>query len=101
MSKILEKILAPIPEPATEELTEIRVYYRDVSARLRKTRRSLGYRQEDIAHCVGLNRSTIANIETGGQKCPLHLIRYLSQLGVPKDVQWWIITGDDGDLSEL
>ncbi len=101
MSQLLEKILAPIPEPVTEELTEIRVYYRDVARRLQATRKMLGLTQHDLGHHVGLSRSTIANIETGNQKCPLHFIHYLSQLGVPKDVQWWIVTGDDGEELDL
>src|SRR5438093_13360933 len=57
--------------------------YREVGIRLRQLRESVGMTQADVAIRVGLERTSVTNIEAGKQKTPLHIIyRVASTLGV-------------------
>ncbi len=57
--------------------------YREVGIRLRQLRESVGMTQADLATRVGLERTSVTNIEAGKQKTPLHIIyRVASTLGV-------------------
>lgn len=46
--------------------------YRHIGAKIQQLRTSLGWKQEDLAKKVGLQRTSIANIEAGRQRMLLH-----------------------------
>jgi len=48
--------------------------YREVGKRLRERRDVLGKKQEDVAKHIGVERTSVTNIEKGVQKPPLHLL---------------------------
>ena len=51
--------------------------YRELGARLRERRTSLGITQEKLAERSGVSRASIAIIERGKQRSPLHIIYQL------------------------
>ncbi|MDX2004548.1 MAG: helix-turn-helix transcriptional regulator [Meiothermus sp.] len=55
------------------------VLYRELGKRLRERRDALGKKQEDVAKYVGLERTSVTNIEKGVQKPPLHLLYRLCE----------------------
>lgn len=68
--------------------------YKIVGARIRELRDSRGLTQASLASRVGLERSSIANIEAGKQKIPLHVLYRLAiSLGV--DVGGLLPTRED------
>jgi transcriptional regulator with XRE-family HTH domain len=57
--------------------------YREFGRLLREARRAAGLSQTTVATNVGLNRTSIANIESGRQRFPFHMLYRLSAaLGV-------------------
>lgn len=57
--------------------------YALLGARLREIRHTRGLTQEQLAEAVGILRTSVANIEAGRQKAPLHVLYNLCQeLGV-------------------
>lgn len=46
--------------------------YRQLGAKVQQMRDVLGWTQEELASKVGLNRTSIANIEAGSQRILLH-----------------------------
>jgi DNA-binding XRE family transcriptional regulator len=46
--------------------------YRAVGAKIEELRSALGWTQEDLAKRIGLNRTSIVNIEAGRQRILLH-----------------------------
>ena len=53
---------------------DIDTLYREIGARVRQARRGCGMNQERLAELVGLTRASIANIESGVQRPPLHVL---------------------------
>lgn len=51
---------------------EIEPVYRMLGAAIQRLRDALGWTQSDLAKKVGLNRTSITNIEAGRQRFPLH-----------------------------
>ncbi len=59
-------------------------FYRALGERVRRARMSAKYSQGRLADCVGLSRSSVANIETGRQPVYIHaLVRIAKQLRTP------------------
>ncbi|MBZ5701834.1 MAG: helix-turn-helix domain-containing protein [Acidobacteriia bacterium] len=59
-------------------------FYRTLGERVRRARLSARYSQGRLASCVGLSRSSVANIETGRQPVYIHaLLRIAKQLRTP------------------
>lgn len=59
-------------------------FYEQFGARVRRARRQIGINQEELGHRVGLERSSISNIELGRQHVPLHMImEFATALEVP------------------
>jgi DNA-binding XRE family transcriptional regulator len=57
--------------------------YKIIGERIAAKRKELGMTQDDLAHSVGLLRTSITNIEAGRQKAPLHLLfRLCTNLGI-------------------
>ncbi len=57
--------------------------YKHIGGRLRVRRQELALTQKQLAERLGLERTSIANIESGLQKPPLHLLyRYCQTLGL-------------------
>lgn len=57
-------------------------FYRDFGARVRAARGD-AITQEELARRVGLSRASVANIERGGQRVPMHRIAvFADALGV-------------------
>jgi transcriptional regulator with XRE-family HTH domain len=60
--------------------------YRRLGEQISKRRRQLKLRQDDLAHQVGLTRTSITNIERGRQKVMLHhLFAIAEALGTKPD----------------
>lgn len=55
-------------------------FYTAVGARVQAHRKAKGLVQADLANAVGLNRSSMANIEAGRQHSPLHCFVMLAQI---------------------
>lgn len=49
-------------------------YYRQVGERVTRHRINKGIGQQDLATAVGLARSSIANLEAGRQRVPIHVL---------------------------
>jgi transcriptional regulator with XRE-family HTH domain len=63
---------------------DINFIYKEFGRRLRDARTAAELTQQALAEQVGLNRSSITNIEKGRQRFPLHLLFSLaSAVGVP------------------
>jgi transcriptional regulator with XRE-family HTH domain len=61
-------------------------FYEQFGHRVRSARLEQGLNQEALGHQVGLERSSISNIEKGRQRVQLHmLLEFATALGVPPD----------------
>jgi transcriptional regulator with XRE-family HTH domain len=61
-------------------------FYEQFGQRVRAGRVHLGMNQEALGHRVGLNRSSISNVEKGRQRVQLHmLLEFAAALGVKAD----------------
>ena len=59
-------------------------FYKALGERVRRARQSARFSQGRLADCVGLSRSSVANIETGRQPIYVHaLVRIATQLETP------------------
>ena len=57
--------------------------YEEIGDRIRKEREELGFTQSDLAQEIGMLRTSIANIETGRQRLPIHVLFNIARaLGV-------------------
>lgn len=54
--------------------------YQAVGARLKQLREAERYTQSELANKVGLERTSITNIENGNQKLPLHVLYKLCEV---------------------
>ena len=64
----------------------IKALYVEIGGRVRRARKRQGWSQIDLAHAVGLTRSSIANLEAGRQRPPVHITLLIAQtLGVSVD----------------
>lgn len=52
----------------------IKRLYVEIGAKIRSARKQQGWSQDELAHSVGLTRSSIANIEAGRQRAPAHIV---------------------------
>ncbi len=59
-------------------------FYEEFGQRVRTARLALGLNQEELGHQVGLERSSISNVEKGRQRVQLHmLLEFATALDVP------------------
>jgi transcriptional regulator with XRE-family HTH domain len=59
-------------------------FYEEFGQRVRSARLGLGLNQEELGHRVGLERSSISNVEKGRQRVQLHmLLEFATALDVP------------------
>ncbi|MGW7406818.1 helix-turn-helix domain-containing protein [Streptomyces sp. NPDC054833] len=49
-------------------------FYEAFGERVRKARAALGMNQQELGNAVGLNRTSISNIEKGRQRVALHML---------------------------
>ncbi|GAA0719301.1 helix-turn-helix domain-containing protein [Dactylosporangium roseum] len=49
-------------------------FYADAGQRINRARRSAGLTQAQLAAAAGLTRSSVANVEAGRQRIPLHVL---------------------------
>jgi transcriptional regulator with XRE-family HTH domain len=76
----------------------IKALYVEIGGRVRRARKQRGWSQEDLANTVRLTRSSIANLEAGRQRPPVHITLLISQaLDVPVDT----LLPTAADLDEL
>jgi transcriptional regulator with XRE-family HTH domain len=62
----------------------IKAVYAEIGIRVRRTRKQQGWSQIDLAHAVGLARASIANLEAGRQRPPVHVVLLIAKtLDVP------------------
>jgi DNA-binding XRE family transcriptional regulator len=54
--------------------------YEQIGAKIRKYRKDSGLNQEELAQKVDLNRSSIAQIETGKQAVSIHTLYSMAEL---------------------
>lgn len=55
-------------------IENIDFFYIDLGHKIKDARKNVGMNQEDLAYQLGLKRSSIANIESGKQRPPIHII---------------------------
>jgi transcriptional regulator with XRE-family HTH domain len=62
--------------------------YAHIGQKVREARKGYGLTQVDLADAVGMTRSSIANLEAGRQRIPVHLLVWIGEiLGVsPRDL---------------
>jgi transcriptional regulator with XRE-family HTH domain len=60
-------------------LSGVDSFYVQFGQRLREVREGAGLSQTELAHQVGLSRGSIANIEVGRQRPPLHFLVLLAR----------------------
>ncbi len=61
-------------------------FYEQFGQRVRRARLAQGMNQSALGHRVGLERSSISNVEKGRQRVQLHmLVEFAAALGVPPD----------------
>lgn len=75
-------------------MTQIEACHAQVGLRIRAMREALGINQGELAKRIGLQRATVANIETGRQRLLLHTVEKIAQaFGTsPKHLMkgiWW------------
>lgn len=64
----------------------IKALYVEIGDRVRRARKHRGWSQLDLARAVDLTRSSIANLEAGRQRPPVHIALLVAQaLDVPVD----------------
>ncbi len=56
-----------------------RRYYRDLGARVRAARNAAGLNQDALAKTAGITRSSIANLEAGRQRIPVHVLARIAE----------------------
>ncbi len=62
-------------------------FYVDAGQRINKARRDAGLTQQALAAVSGLTRSSVANVEAGRQRIPLHVLASMAKpLGVEPGV---------------
>lgn len=59
---------------------DVNLIYKEFGRRLRHARKTAKLTQEMLAEQVGLNRTSITNIENGRQRIPLHLLFSLATI---------------------
>lgn len=65
----------------------IKALYAETGVRVRRTRKQQGWSQVDLAQAVGLARASIANLEAGRQRPPVHVMLLIAKtLDVPLNV---------------
>ena len=79
------------PDPSAIKMEAV---YLAVAARIRMIRETLGLDQGELAKRVGLNRTSVTNIEIGRQRIALHKLEdFAAALGTtPKNLLkgvWW------------
>jgi transcriptional regulator with XRE-family HTH domain len=57
----------------------IKRVYVEIGGRVRRARKEHGWNQADLAHAVDLARSSIANLEAGRQRPPVHIMLLIAQ----------------------
>jgi transcriptional regulator with XRE-family HTH domain len=63
--------------------SEVDLFYEQFGLRVRRVRLDRGLNQEALGHRVGLERSSISNIENGRQRVQLHMLaEFAAALGV-------------------
>jgi len=58
---------------------EIEVVHRAIGARVQMIRETLGMTQDDLAKKIGYTRASIANIEAGRQRVPMHQLEEIAR----------------------
>lgn len=53
--------------------------YQIIGKRIKETRQNRGYTQQELADLIHLTRSSIANIEIGRQKLPIHVLYAIAE----------------------
>lgn len=59
--------------------TPMQLCYKQFGLRIEQMRSSLGWTQADLSKKVGLQRASIANIETGRQRVSLHHVEKFAE----------------------
>jgi len=60
--------------------------YTDIGKRIRSEREALGFAQGELAGAVGLERTSITNIEAGRQRLTIQMLYAIAEaLGVPAE----------------
>ncbi len=59
---------------------DLDAWYADLGRRMKGMRRAAGLRQQDVADATGVSRMTIANVEAGRQRPPLHRLLRVAAL---------------------
>jgi len=65
-----------------------------IGERIRNRRKELKYKQEQLANNIGINRTSISNIEKGRHQAPLHLL-YKISIFINMDIYDLIPTKDE------
>lgn len=67
---------------------------RGFALRLKQARKAAEFTQDDLAHAMGLNRSSIANVEGARQRMSAHQVVVVSEILCCDP--GWLLTGENG-----
>ena len=65
-------------DSAVHNMADTTKLYRFVGEQIKRRRKELGMTQADLADAIGQLRTSVANIEAGRQKTPLHVLYDIS-----------------------
>ena len=57
----------------------LELVYRQIGLRVEQIRTSLGWTQTELANKIGLNRTSVTNIEIGRQRIQLHTVEHIAK----------------------
>lgn len=92
--KIQDIVAAPDPERSKPD--EKKLYYIGIGKRFRKLRKLSGYTQGEAASIMGMERTSITNMEIGNQNVTLWPLRnFCLREGLSSAVFLWLVTGNE------
>ena len=95
MSLKIKDIVAA-PDPERTKLDEKKLYYIGIGKRFRKLRKLSGYTQGEAAAIMGLERTSITNMEIGNQNVTIWPLRnFCLKEELSSAVLLWLITGNE------
>lgn len=74
-------------QPKRKGSNKVELVYAKLGARVKAFRRIKGMTQEDLAELLGLERASVANMETGRQRIYIHYVTALAKIFSVKETE--------------